>query len=432
MTTATIDVKALNGLLAEKRKECDRLVGTFKTDEKGRFDLSREQFEDYRKTVREAEEIKGLIDATRAHESFGAYLDGSDESSEAARNAALPRGGDMESKSLGDLFVESEALQRARERGFDDSASFTTRIEGKSIFNFSAGTVTTQALGSVQNLGISEMARRRMHIRDLFPKSSTKAAVLSGLRETGWVNRAKQIRQRTAADGTSPATGSASDKWGRVPKSELTLKPVLFPIAEIGHALDAHKNILSDDGRLKTFINNRMVEGVKYTEDWDLLHSVGDGEHLTGFFETEGIQTYDCSTADKWSVQIRRAVTKAMLAEYEPSGIILSPTMWEHVEVEEDKNGQFRVAVAVAIGAEKRVWRLQLVETTAMSDDFFMLGAFGMGAQLHDRESVSVRVSSENATNFEDGIVTFRADERVALEIVRPESFVIGKWAVPA
>jgi hypothetical protein len=42
-----------------------------------------------------------------------------------------------------------------------------------------------------------------------------------------------------------------------------------------------------------------------------------------------------------------------------------------------------------------------------MADTDFMLGSFGMGAQLHDRESVSVRV---------------------ALDIPRPERFVIGKW----
>jgi HK97 family phage major capsid protein len=54
-----------------------------------------------------------------------------------------------------------------------------------------------------------------------------------------------------------------------------------------------------------------------------------------------------------------------------------------------------------------------------------------MGAQLYDRENVSVTVSSENADNFERGVLTFRADERVALEVSRPESFVIGTWTTP-
>jgi HK97 family phage major capsid protein len=279
---------------------------------------------------------------------------------------------------------------------------------------------------------MAELARRKTHIRDLFPKSTTKAPVLYGVREMGWVNNAAQVRQRTAADGTSAGDGRGHRQVGprRQVEDHAAERPV--PRGEIGHTLDAHKNILADESRLQSFINTRMVEGVKYQEDYDLLHSVGDGERITGLFNTPGIQQYAGLDSDGYSVQVRRAVTKALLAEYEPSGLVVSPTMWEAIEVEQDKMGQFRVAVSVAVGGEKRVWRLNVVETTAMDDTLFLLGAFGMGAQLHDREAVSVRVSSENASNFEDGIVTFRADERVALEVVRPESFVIGTWTVPA
>lgn len=174
-----------------------------------------------------------------------------------------------------------------------------------------------------------------------------------------------------------------------------------------------------------------MVEGVKFAEDYDLLHSVGDGQKLTGLFNTPGVQQYEGDPKDKYSVQIRRAITKSLLAEYEPTGIVLSPTMWEQVEVETDDTGAFRGALQVAVGAEKKVWRINVVETTAMPDGNYLLGAFGMGAQLYDRENVSVTVSSENSDNFERGVITFRADERVALEVPRPESFVIGSWTAP-
>ena len=102
------------------------------------------------------------------------------------------------------------------------------------------------------------------------------------------------------------------------------------------------------------------------------------------------------------------------------------------IEVEVDTTGAFRVAVSVAIGAEKRIWRLNVVETTAMSNTKFLIGAFGMGAQLHDRESVSVKVSTENSDNMERGVVTFLGSERLALEVPRPESFVVGTWTAPS
>jgi HK97 family phage major capsid protein len=67
-----------------------------------------------------------------------------------------------------------------------------------------------------------------------------------------------------------------------------------------------------------------------------------------------------------------------------------------------------------------------------MDDAKFLVGAFGTGAQLHDRESVKVVASTEHGTNFTDGACTFLATERLALEVARPESFVVGSWTVPA
>ncbi|NEA53583.1 phage major capsid protein [Streptomyces sp. SID13666] len=422
-------LKSLQTQLAEKSAEADRIASTFKVEDGGQFVVSTEQAAAFKKVSSEATEIKSLISAEQGMTEIKSYLQEPDGPSAAGLHYG--NRGELEAKSLGDMFIDSDAFQRASAGGFDDRPYVRAAMEGKSIFSLSGGTVTHQTLGSAQNLGIAERAYRKWHIRDLFPKSSTKQPVLYGARETGWTNNAAQVKERYGADGTSPATGADTDTWGRAKRSKLSLTPVMYPVAEVAHLLDAHKNILSDEPRLRTFINTRMVEGVKYAEDWDLLHSVGDGQSLTGLFNTPGVQQYAGAPTDKYSVQIRRSITKAILAEYDPTGIVLSPTMWEQVEVEEDKNGAFRVALAVAVGAEKKVWRLNVVETTAMEDGKFLVGAFGLGAQLHDRENVSVTVSSENAENFEKGLITFRADERLALEVPRPESFVIGTWTPP-
>ncbi|OEJ21104.1 phage major capsid protein [Streptomyces subrutilus] len=423
-------LKSLQEQLQVKSAEAERISQTFKVEDGGGFVVSTEQAAAFKKVSAEAQEIKSLIDAEQGLVQVKQYLNEPEGPSAAGLHYGQQPG--IEEKSFGDLFVESDAYKRAAADEFRGNTYLRADMEGKSIFSLSAGTVTHQTLGSAQNVGIAERAYRKFHIRDLFPKSSTKNAVLYGARETGWTNAARQVKERYAADGVSPATGGPTDTWGRAPRSKLSLVPVMYPVAEIAHLLDAHKNILSDEPRLKTFINTRMVEGVKYQEDWDLLHSVGDGQSITGLFNTPGVQQYTGLSTDKHSVQIRRSITKALLAEYDPTGIVLSPTMWEQVEVEEDDNGAFRVALQVAIGAEKRVWRLNVVETTAMEDTKFLVGAFGLGAQLHDRENVSVTVSTENGTNHEHGLITFRGDERVALEVPRPESFVIGTWTQPA
>ncbi|MEW1700103.1 phage major capsid protein [Streptomyces sp. NPDC093249] len=424
-------INNLRKQLAEKSAEAERISSTFTVEDNGGFVVTTAQAAAFKKVSGQAMELKQLIaDAEGVHE-VKQYLDEPETPSLAGRHFSQAQRAALEGKSLGDLFVDSDAYQDASRSGFRDRPYMRADVEGKSIFSMSGGAVTHQTLGSAQNLGIAEREFRKMHIRDLFPKSSTKQSVLYGARETGWTNNAKQVKERYGADGTSPATGADTDTWGRAPRSKLSLTPVMYPVCEISHMIDVHKNILADEPRLKTFINNRMIEGVKYQEDWDLLHSVGDGQSLTGIFNTPGVQQYKGLGTDKYSVQIRRAVTKALIAEYDPTGIVLSPTMWEHVEVEEDDTGAFRVALQIAVGATKRVWRLDVVETTAMADGKFLIGAFGLGGQLHDRESVSVTVSSENAENFEKGLISVRGEERVALEIPRPESFVIGSWTAP-
>ncbi|MFI9052534.1 phage major capsid protein [Streptomyces sp. NPDC053427] len=433
MATATTDKSLLRSLkeqLGEKSAEAERIASTFK-EENGAFVVSTEQRNAYVKAVKDAQEIKGLLDAAQGADDLSGYLDAPAGSSAAGQFYGGGAGG-TEVKSLGDMFVESDAYKAAARADFKDRPFIRAEIEGKSIFSLSAGTHTHQALGGVQDLGITEAQRRKWHIRDLFPSAKTKNAVLLGIRETGWVNNAAQVAERRAADGVSAPTGLDTDVFGKAPRSKLKLEPVAFPIAEIAHMIDGHKNILSDEPRLKQFINSRLIEGIKFAEDYDLLHSVGgDGTSITGLFNTPGVQQYTGDAKDKFSIQMRRAMTKSLLAEYEPTGIVLSPTMWEQVEVETDDNGAFRVALQVAVGAQKRVWRINVVETTAMPDGQYLLGSFGMGAQLYDRENVSVTVSSENSDNFERGVLTFRADERLALEVSRPESFVIGTWTTP-
>jgi len=78
----------------------------------------------------------------------------------------------------------------------------------------------------------------------------------------------------------------------------------------------------------------------------------------------------------------------------------------------------------------QRVWRLN-DGIHGDADEKYFLGAFGMGAQLHHREDVSVTVSTDDTDNFQRGVITFRADECIALKVPRPESFVIGRWNEP-
>ena len=154
-----------------------------------------------------------------------------------------------------------------------------------------------------------------------------------------------------------------------------------------------------------------------------LFRSDGTGENLTGVLSTSGIQEYDWSSgaitpvADSKADAIRRAATLAFLAYYEPTGVVLHPNDWEDIELAKDKNGQYLVAVSVALGGEPKLWRIPVVETPAISEGTALVGAFGTGAQLYDREQASIRISEQHSDFFVRNAIVVLAEQRLALAV---------------
>ena len=57
-----------------------------------------------------------------------------------------------------------------------------------------------------------------------------------------------------------------------------------------------------------------------------------------------------------------------------------------------------------------------------------LTGAFAEGAQIFDREDANVVISTENQDDFEKNMISVRCEERLALAVYRPESFVKGTF----
>jgi HK97 family phage major capsid protein len=453
MTAPVIDrsrVTELRKAAETKALELEGLAGDWK-DEGGKLVISSDQRDAYLKAHTEAKDIESLLKAAEDTAGLRGYLD-TPETKDAPVGALYAAGQAQamnELKSLGQLFIESSEFKAAKDAEDWRTPQFGIQMKtDRSLYSFEskdvygggypgmvAGTVTLPAMGRLETRPIIDIKRRQSHVRDLFPSATTQAALIYGVRETGWTNNAAQVSQRTAADGTA-ATGASTDVFGIKPKSDIALEPYTIPIATIAHLMDAHRNILADEPRLQDFIDRRLRQGLMFAEDVALLWGTGGAERITGIMVTDGIQVYPppgvTTTTDKRSLQLRRASTRVMLAEYEPTGVVLHPLDWEQVETETDTTGALFVAVSVAVGAEKKVWRLNVVETPAMMETRYLLGAFGNGAQYYEREQTNVGVSTENRDNWERNVVTFRSELRGALCVDRPESFISGTFLTPA
>jgi len=372
----------------------------------------------FQNNMTQIREIKGLIDDMTTLRDVSAWSSEAEYKSVAAEVAA---GVEREVRgSIGEQFLASDEFKSLNggRTGVNMSAPFEAQsLHTKDLYS-GLPTGTPSAFGAVERDGIVPIAQRRSRVRDLFPARTTNAAVVEYFRQTGFTNNASVVPEYS------------SGNFGAKPQSTMTFVGEQAPVRTIAHWEAAHRNVLADEPQLRSIIDNELLYGLRLTEDNQILSGAGTGEDLTGILNTSGIQTYSWSSgettpvADTKADALRRAATLAYLAYYEPTGIIVHPSDWEDIELTKNSQGTYLLAMSVAGGAESRVWRIPVIDTPAIASGTALVGAFGTGAQLYDREAATIRISEQHSDFFVRNAIVVLAEERLALAVKRPESFV--------
>jgi HK97 family phage major capsid protein len=372
----------------------------------------------FQNNMTQIREIKGLIDDMTTLRDVSAWSSEAEYKSVAAEVAA---GVEREVRgSIGEQFLASDEFKSLNggRNGVNMSAPFEAKsLHTKDLYS-GLPTGTPSAFGAVERDGIVPIAQRRSRVRDLFPARTTNAAVIEYFRQTGFTNAASVVPEYS------------SSAFGQKPQSSMTFVGEQAPVRTIAHWEAAHRNVLADEPQLRSIIDNELLYGLRLTEDNQILSGAGTGEDLTGILNTSGIQTYSWSAgattpvADTKADALRRAATLAYLAYYEPTGIIVHPSDWEDIELTKNSQGTYLLAMSVAGGAESRVWRIPVIDTPAIASGTALVGAFGTGAQLYDREAANIRISENHEDFFTRNAIVVLAEERLALAVKRPESFV--------
>jgi len=266
-------------------------------------------------------------------------------------------------------------------------------------------------VGPDRRLGIITPPEQRLTIRDLVAPGTTSSNSVEYIRETGFTNAARPVAETTAK-----------------PYSEITFELDNAPVRTIAHLFKASRQILDDAPALASYIDARARYGLLLAEELQFLLGNGTGANILGivpqaqqFVVPAGIEVELEQRIDR----LRLALLQAELADFPSDGIVLNPIDWAAIELLKDKQGRYLVSSA-SEGAAPRLWRRPVVETKAMAQSDFLVGAFRLGAQVFDRQEIEVLVSTENDKDFENNMVTIRAEGRSAFTVYRPEAFVTG------
>ena len=427
-------VRELQTALRTKMADNKAIADSFKVEE-GTVVVSTEQKSAFDRNMADIREIKSLIEGLEAMKSvdaWGSSQSGSSvaveynaKSAEAQLNSAAR---DFGYKSVGQMFLDSPEFKHLQ--GGQNGANMPSPWQGNfSLTNYTdvysaLPTGTPGSFGTIQRDAMVLPPTRTKRVRDLFPSRTTTAAVIEYFRQLGFTS---------AGGGTNnagPVAERASGAFAAKPQSSMVFEGHQAPVRTLAHWEAAHRNVLADEPQLRSIIDNELMYGLRLLEDTQILNGDGTGENLLGVLQTPGIQEYDWSSgatapvSDTKADAIRRAATLSFLSYYEPTGVVMHPNDWEDIELTKDANGQYLVAVSVAMGGEPKLWRIPAIDTPAIAEGTCLVGAFGTGAQLYDREQASIRISEQHADFFVRNAIVVLAEQRLALAVKRPEAFV--------
>lgn len=416
-------LRELQGALRTKMADNKAIADSFQIENETVV-VDAKQKSAFDSNMRDIREIKSLIEGLEGMRDVDSWSSQPASGSVAQESNAQGQWAPQpQAKSLGQMFVDSpefKALDSGKNGANMPSPFQLNRADVAGMWStkdiYSAlPSGNPGSFGSVQRDPMVLPPMRTRRVRDLFPSRTTTAAVIEYFRMTGFTNNAASVAER---DGSA---------FAAKPQSSFSFVGEQAPVRTLAHWEAAHRNVLADEPQLRSIIDNELLYGLRLQEDSQILTGNGSGENLQGILANPGIQSYDWSAGlvgDNKADAIRRAATLSFLAYYEPTGVVLHPNDWEDIELSKDDNGQYLVAVSVAMGGEPKLWRIPVVDTPAMTEGTALVGAFGTGAQLYDREQASIRISEQHADFFVRNAIVVLAEQRLALAVKRPEAFV--------
>lgn len=307
-------------------------------------------------------------------------------------------------KSLGELFVESEAYQSRRVR--EDIAAafekFDPRYLGKKTL------METSAGFAPENLRIDRVvdsAQRRPMVDDLIPQTTTTQAAVVYMEETTFTNNAAEAAEGASAGEAALAYTERSDTVRRI--------ATFLPVTD---------EQLEDIPMINSLINNRLALMVRLRRESQLLQGDGIAPNLTGFYNKSGIQA-QAKGADPVPDAVYKAMTKVRHTGYaDPTAIILHPNDWQDVRLLRTADGVYIWGNPSESGPE-RIWGLPVVATTAATENTGLVGDFQLYSEIYFKRGLTIKVSDSHSDYFVKGKQAIRADERLALVIYRAAAF---------
>ncbi|BCP41437.1 hypothetical protein MINTMi27_15300 [Mycobacterium intracellulare] len=365
----------------------------------------------------------------------------------------------LEDLGLKTLSNDSTEAHNLMGEGLDGNANISAAAAGQTPFL--AGTFGP-GIQPDWRPGIVEQLFYQLTINDLISSFATTAPNISYLTESSDNMQANQV-----AEG------------GTFPFSSVEIAREYAQVGKIANALTITDEAIADAATLYNFVQGRLLLGLQRQEEVQILagtgypgvggllsfaanftksstNSIYGDTHATAsaplVFPPAGTYGAGAQAISLSNLALGRVVTGATgkypdpltvslnlkdvavdieLAVFQsPTAHIMNPRDWQLLETAQDANQQFMNTsmfgnvYGVSRSPVKSLWNVPVVTTPLVPKGLILTGWFdAQSVQTARRQGVQMQMTNSNESDFIEGKITVRADERLGLLCYRPTAF---------
>ena len=256
---------------------------------------------------------------------------------------------------------------------------------------------------------------RSTHIRTLLPIGSTDAQTIRFPKESGYADNA-----------------AATAQGSTLGQSDFDITATSVNVEKIGTYMRLTEEMLADTPQLTSYLSARVPGKVLSAEDNEILNGDGSSPNLDGLFTdgaafSAGSFALAIESANEFDV-LTVALNQLNLSNYQADTILLNPTDFHKIVLLKSTANEY-LRNQIIQGVQPAIMGVPIVLSTAVTAGKFLVGNLSLATQLWIRDGLGIEFSREDSTNFRDGFVTVRAQERVALTNYAPNAIVQGTFS---
>lgn len=241
-------------------------------------------------------------------------------------------------------------------------------------------------------------------LRSVIPTIRVTGNAVNHLRENAWTNNAREVTQGATK-----------------PESAITFTNKNFVIETVAHWVPVTEQLAADAPAVMDYIDRRLRHGLAAKIEAQLVSGDGTSPNLSGFTDSGNYTSYSLAASGD---NLHEAVSKAKYAmwaatEIMPDTVVVNPADWGAEERTRDgSSGMYLFGGLTMAG-------MQVVLSASVSAGNILVMNVEQGAVIFERQGATVEIG-RSGDDFKKNLLTIRAEERLALAVLRPSLVYYG------